>query len=67
MQSKMQVIYVNQVGGNDELIFQGHSMVWDQTGRLAASGADFQEDLITYDTKTHRGDFHNAELDPPGK
>jgi NAD+ synthase (glutamine-hydrolysing) len=67
VQSKMQVIYVNQVGGNDELIFQGHSMVWDQTGRLAACGADFREDLITYDTKTHRGDFHNADLDPPGE
>lgn len=65
LQSKLQVIYVNQVGGNDELIFQGHSMVWDQAGRLVACGADFQEDLILYDTKTHRGDFHNTELDPP--
>lgn len=67
LQSRMQVIYVNQVGGNDELIFQGHSMVWDQTGRLAACGADFREDLIVYDTKTHQGDFHNSDLDAPGE
>jgi NAD+ synthetase len=63
-QSHMQVIYVNQVGGNDELIFQGHSMVWDQTGRIVACAADFKEDLIVYDTKTHQGDFHNEDLDP---
>lgn len=63
--SKQQIIYVNQVGGNDELIFQGHSMVWDQTGRLVACGADFQEDMIQYDTKTYQGDFHHATLDPP--
>jgi len=60
----MQVLYVNQVGGNDELIFQGHSMVWDQTGRLAACGADFKEDLIVYDTKTRLGEFHDSGLDP---
>ncbi len=64
LRSNLQVIYVNQVGGNDELIFQGHSMVWDQRGELVACGADFQEDLILYDTRTHRGDFHNAALDP---
>lgn len=65
LRSKQQIIYVNQVGGNDELIFQGHSMVWDQQGRLAACGADFREDMICYDTKTYRGDFHQGTLDPP--
>jgi len=62
-QSQMQVIYVNQVGGNDELIFQGHSMVWDETGKLVACAADFREDLIVYDTKTHEGEFHSSNLD----
>jgi NAD+ synthase (glutamine-hydrolysing) len=63
----MQVLYVNQVGGNDELIFHGHSMVWDQAGKLAACAADFAEDLIVYDTKTRRGDFHDTQLDPAGE
>lgn len=62
--SNQQIVYVNQVGGNDELIFQGHSMVWDPAGRLVASGADFAEDLIIYDTKTRQGDFHHANLEP---
>lgn len=59
----MQVVYVNQVGGNDELIFQGHSMVWDETGRLAARGPDFKEDLIYYDTRTRRGDLRDSPED----
>ncbi|HOI95166.1 MAG TPA: NAD+ synthase [Syntrophobacter fumaroxidans] len=56
--SGTQVIYVNQVGGNDELIFHGHSMVWDETGKLVASAADFTEDFIVYDTHTHAGELH---------
>jgi NAD+ synthase (glutamine-hydrolysing) len=67
VRSKMQVIYVNQVGGNDELIFQGRSMVWDEKGNLAASAADFKEDLIFYDTKTRKGDFRSSDLDHPSE
>ena len=65
--SNQQMLYVNQVGGNDELIFHGHSMVWDQSGKLLACAADFKEDFIIYDTKTRRGDFHNSNLDPAGE
>jgi len=61
---RMQVVYVNQVGGNDELIFQGHSMAWDATGKPAACAADFREDLITYDTRAQIGDGQSAGLDP---
>jgi NAD+ synthase (glutamine-hydrolysing) len=60
----LQVIYVNQVGGNDELIFQGHSMVCDETGKLVACAADFEEDLIVYDTEQRCGDLHACDLDP---
>ncbi|GLI33378.1 NAD+ synthase [Desulforhabdus amnigena] len=62
-QSNMQVVYVNQVGGNDQLVFHGHSMVWDQSGRQVACGYDFKEDLIVYDTETLRGDLHESNLD----
>jgi len=61
--SGAQVIYVNQVGGNDELVFQGHSMVWTPAGELVASGADFKEDLVLYDTRTRKGDCHASVLD----
>ena len=39
------VAYVNAVGGNDELIFDGRSMVTDATGRLVAGLAAFREEL----------------------
>jgi NAD+ synthase (glutamine-hydrolysing) len=58
MRSKAQILYVNQVGGNDELIFQGHSMAWDESGNLVACGADFREDFVVYDTQARRGDLH---------
>ena len=63
VRTHMQIVYVNQVGGNDELIFHGHSMVWDETGTLAATGADFREDLVMYDTQSRCGDLHSSDLD----
>jgi NAD+ synthase (glutamine-hydrolysing) len=58
------VVYVNQVGGNDELIFQGHSMVLDESGQVVACAADFQEDLVVYDTSSRIGDCHAVDVDP---
>lgn len=43
------VIYVNQVGGNDELIFQGHSMVVAPSGEIICRAASFREDLVVFD------------------
>src|SRR5690606_29135898 len=43
---RVPVVMVNQVGGNDELIFDGHSGVWDATGGLVARGALFEEHLL---------------------
>ncbi|KPA15277.1 NH(3)-dependent NAD(+) synthetase [Candidatus Magnetomorum sp. HK-1] len=48
-------IYVNQVGGNDSIIFDGHSMVYDRTGQIVARAKDFEEDLIFYDTNSQKG------------
>lgn len=42
--------YCNLVGGNDELIFDGTSLVLDAAGRVVASGARFAEDLVVADT-----------------
>jgi NAD+ synthetase len=42
-------VYANQVGGNDELVFDGHSMVVDGTGRVVARARAFAEDLLIYD------------------
>ena len=43
------VVYVNQVGGNDELIFDGASFAMDASGRIVAQLRAFAEDLAVVD------------------
>ena len=43
------VAYNNLVGGQDELVFDGNSMVLDEKGQLIARGKQFEEDLIVAD------------------
>jgi predicted amidohydrolase len=43
------VLFSNQVGGNDSLIFDGSSMALDARGELIAQAASFEEDLILVD------------------
>ncbi len=45
-------IYVNQVGGNDDLVFDGRSCAFDSEGQLIARGKAFQDDLVTVDLDT---------------
>src|SRR4029077_7065531 len=43
------LVYVNQVGGQDELIFDGASLVVDADGQLVARAAQFREALLVVD------------------
>jgi NAD+ synthetase len=52
------VIYVNQVGGNDSLVFDGGSVVVLPDGRVAAQASSFVEDLVLFDTEANSGEFH---------
>jgi NAD+ synthase/NAD+ synthase (glutamine-hydrolysing) len=52
------VVYVNQVGGDDSLVFDGASMAITANGELSAQAKAFEEDLILFDTVTGRGDIH---------
>ncbi|HUB66808.1 MAG TPA: NAD+ synthase, partial [Candidatus Methylacidiphilales bacterium] len=45
------LIQVNMVGGNDELIFDGHSVSLNAQGDLLALGAGFAEDILLIDTE----------------
>jgi len=45
------VVMVNQVGGNDSLIFDGSSLVIRPDGKVVAQGASFVEDMVFFDTK----------------
>src|SRR5438552_1320250 len=43
------LVYVNQVGGNDDLVFDGNSVVFDAKGNVIAQAKDFEEDLLLVD------------------
>ncbi len=55
---KVPVALVNQVGGNDSLVFDGSSIVLNAEGNVIAQGRSFEEDLIYFDSKTLTGDMH---------
>ena len=57
-QHKVPVVMVNQVGGNDSLVFDGSSLVLNSDGAVVAQGLSFEEDLITFDSKTLTGEMH---------
>lgn len=57
------VIYVNQVGGNDELIFDGRSIVVNAKGELIARANSFQEDLLIVDLDAEVGDKKDCPED----
>jgi NAD+ synthase (glutamine-hydrolysing) len=42
-------VYCNQVGGQDELVFDGHSMVFGPDGRVICRGPVFEESLVVVD------------------
>jgi NAD+ synthase (glutamine-hydrolysing) len=45
------VLMVNQVGGNDGLVFDGSSLMLDPSGKVIARAACFTEDLVVVDTE----------------
>jgi NAD+ synthase (glutamine-hydrolysing) len=57
-QHKVPVAMVNQVGGNDSLLFDGSSIVLNAEGKIIAQGRSFEEDLICFDSSDLTGDIH---------
>ena len=57
------VAYVNTVGGQDELVFDGASLVYDMSGELMTSGPAFEEALILTDLDIE-GVFRSRLRDP---
>ncbi len=60
---RVPVVYVNQVGGNDQLVFDGSSFVLDAEGRLIGAAASFEEDLVLVDLDTGEGWIHETPAD----
>jgi NAD+ synthase (glutamine-hydrolysing) len=59
------IAYVNLVGGQDELVFDGASIVFDEQGRLVARARQFVEDFLVVDLDV-RPTFRKRLLDPRG-
>ena len=57
------VVYVNQVGGNDQLIFDGTSFAMNHAGEVIACARSFEEDLVLCDTNSGSGDRHEDFAD----
>src|SRR5205814_6442322 len=60
------ILYVNLVGGQDELVFDGGSAIFDETGHLVARARQFEEDLLIVDLDV-RPTFRKRLLDPRGR
>ena len=58
------LVMVNQVGGNDDLIFDGESCAFDADGRLFARTRAFEEDLIVVDLATATGSIAQHDFTP---
>jgi NAD+ synthase (glutamine-hydrolysing) len=55
---KLPLVYVNQVGGNDSLIFDGSSFAMDADASVIASCASFRDDLVIADIAAGTGEQH---------
>jgi NAD+ synthase (glutamine-hydrolysing) len=54
---RVPVVFVNQVGGNDSLVFDGSSMVLDREGNVIAQAKSFEEDLVFFDPDSLGGEM----------
>jgi len=53
------LIFANQVGGNDSVLFDGISAAFNREGKMTARAKDFEEDLVVFDLKRSQPDEQN--------
>ncbi len=58
------MVYVNMVGGQDEIIFDGGSFAVDKKGKVVAKSVSFDEDLNLIDLDTLKGGFRESDEKP---
>ncbi len=61
---RLPVVIVGQVGGNDDLIFDGRSAAFDAEGRLFARAKGFQEDVVIVDLARGTGTIAEDDFEP---
>jgi NAD+ synthase (glutamine-hydrolysing) len=64
---KVPVVYVNSVGGNDSLVFDGGSFVTDKGGNIRSLASEFSECIAFYDTDKTEVIEVNDAVDSIGK
>jgi len=62
---RVPLIFANQVGGNDSVLFDGVSAAFDRNGKIIAGARDFEEDLISVDLDAETGDRHAVSGSDP--
>ncbi|MFH1215631.1 MAG: NAD+ synthase [Pseudomonadota bacterium] len=60
------LIYVNQVGGQDSVLFDGASLVLDENGLLCRQAQSFREEMLIIDTELIKGETTPASPDETG-
>lgn len=63
VRTRMPVVLVNQVGGNDSVVFDGSSLVLGPDGSILARAKSFEEDLVFFDTAAMTGDIQGQVTD----
>src|SRR5207237_1709159 len=58
-----EICYVNQVGGQDEVVFDGASLILDEQGQVIAEAEMFEEDFLVADVELDA--VFNARLHDP--
>ncbi|GAB4159126.1 MAG: NAD+ synthase [Planctomycetaceae bacterium] len=64
---QLPVIFVNQVGGNDDLVFDGRSLTVNSDGKLIAQLAGFEENFRVIDLEETSSPCDDAELTPAAR
>jgi len=59
VKNNVPILYINQVGGNDDLLFDGTSFVIDSKGEIKCLCKDFEEDFAVYDFDSNIGEIHH--------
>jgi NAD+ synthase/NAD+ synthase (glutamine-hydrolysing) len=58
------MLYVNQVGGNDDLVFDGRSFCVDAQGRVCGRARSFAEDLLVFELENQSATIHPDDVAP---
>lgn len=61
---RVPVLYANQVGGNDDLLFAGKSVAFDAVGHLMARGRAFEEETVVVDIAAGTGSVCPDPVEP---